>query len=147
VHRWSLLIVVQRHATQSSLFIILQVHSTCFGCQYVKSKNTHSRAKIVTNRYVSVTPWQLLVFAHITLQYWIYFFCRLGKQIFSRPLSPSVSLLLRFVYNWLQFLGTAKHLEEKRRQILVNKIVTGFLRKKNGWNTVPGNIPPHVRPC
>ena len=33
MHRWSILIVVQRHATQSSLFIILQVHSTCFGCQ------------------------------------------------------------------------------------------------------------------
>jgi len=28
-----ILIIVQRHATQSSLFIILQVHSTCFGCQ------------------------------------------------------------------------------------------------------------------
>ena len=27
------LIVVQRDATQSSLFIILQVNSTCFGCQ------------------------------------------------------------------------------------------------------------------
>ena len=25
--------IVQRDATQSSLFIILQVHSTCFGCQ------------------------------------------------------------------------------------------------------------------
>ena len=27
------LIIVQRDATQSSPFIILQVHSTCFGCQ------------------------------------------------------------------------------------------------------------------
>jgi hypothetical protein len=27
------LIIIQRDATQSSLFIILQVHSTCFGCQ------------------------------------------------------------------------------------------------------------------
>ena len=27
------LIIVQRDATQSSLFVILQVHSTCFGCQ------------------------------------------------------------------------------------------------------------------
>jgi len=32
-HRWSTLIIVQRDATQSSLFCILQVHSTCFGCQ------------------------------------------------------------------------------------------------------------------
>ena len=31
-HR-SISIIVQRDATQSSLFIILQVHSTCFGCQ------------------------------------------------------------------------------------------------------------------
>ena len=29
----SILIIIQRDATQSSLFIILQVHSTCFGCQ------------------------------------------------------------------------------------------------------------------
>ena len=28
-----ILIIVQRDATQNSLFIILQVHSTCFGCQ------------------------------------------------------------------------------------------------------------------
>ena len=33
VHRWSISITVQRDATQSSLFIILQVHSTCFKCQ------------------------------------------------------------------------------------------------------------------
>jgi len=25
--------IVQRNATQSCIFIILQVHSTCFGCQ------------------------------------------------------------------------------------------------------------------
>jgi len=29
----SILIIVQRDATQSNLFIILQVHPTCFGCQ------------------------------------------------------------------------------------------------------------------
>jgi len=28
-----MLIIAQRDATQSSLFIVLQVHSTCFGCQ------------------------------------------------------------------------------------------------------------------
>jgi len=33
VHRYSTLIIVQRDATQRSLFIILQVHSTCFGFQ------------------------------------------------------------------------------------------------------------------
>ena len=33
VHRWSILTIVRRDATQSILFIIVQVHSTCFGCQ------------------------------------------------------------------------------------------------------------------
>jgi hypothetical protein len=33
VHRRSISIIVQRDATQRSLFIILQVNSTCFGCQ------------------------------------------------------------------------------------------------------------------
>ena len=38
---YSLLIIVQRDATQSSLFIILQVHSTCFGCQLHPSSGLH----------------------------------------------------------------------------------------------------------
>ena len=41
VHRWSILIIVKRNATQSSLFIILQVHSTCFGCQPHPSSGVH----------------------------------------------------------------------------------------------------------
>jgi len=41
VHRWSILITVQRDTTQSSLFIILQVHSTCFGCQPHPSSALH----------------------------------------------------------------------------------------------------------
>jgi len=41
IHRWSILIIVQRNATQSSLFIILQVHSTCFGCQPHPSSGVH----------------------------------------------------------------------------------------------------------
>ena len=41
VHRWSILIIVQRDATQNSLFIILQVHSTCFGCQLRPSSGVH----------------------------------------------------------------------------------------------------------
>ena len=40
-NRWSILIIVQRNATQSSLFIILQVHSTCFGCQPHPSSGVH----------------------------------------------------------------------------------------------------------
>jgi len=34
-------IIVQRDATQSSLFITLQVHSTCFGCQPHPSSGVH----------------------------------------------------------------------------------------------------------
>ena len=41
MHRWSILIIVQRDATLSSLFIILQVHSTCFGCQPHPSPGVH----------------------------------------------------------------------------------------------------------
>ena len=41
VHRSSILIVVRRDATKSSLFIILQVHSTCFGCQPHPSSGVH----------------------------------------------------------------------------------------------------------
>jgi len=41
VHRWSILIIVQRAATQSSLFNILQVHCTCFGCQPHPSSRVH----------------------------------------------------------------------------------------------------------
>ena len=33
MRRWSILMIVQRDATQTNLFIILQVHSTCSGCQ------------------------------------------------------------------------------------------------------------------
>jgi len=41
VHRWSILIIVQRDATQSSLFIILRARSTCFGCQPHPSSRVH----------------------------------------------------------------------------------------------------------
>ena len=41
VHRRSILIIVQQDATQSSLFIILQVHSTSFGCQPHPSSGVH----------------------------------------------------------------------------------------------------------
>ena len=36
-----ILIIVQRDATQSSLFIILQFQSTCFGCQPHPSSGVH----------------------------------------------------------------------------------------------------------
>jgi len=36
-----ILIIVLPDATQSNLFITLQVHSTCFGCQPHPSSGTH----------------------------------------------------------------------------------------------------------
>jgi len=50
VHRRSILLIVQRDATQSSIFIILQVHSTCFGCQTHPSSAIH---KTVTTASVT----------------------------------------------------------------------------------------------
>ena len=41
MHHSSILIIVQRDATQSSLFIILQVHSTRFRCQPHPSSGVH----------------------------------------------------------------------------------------------------------
>jgi len=41
VHCWCILIIVKRDATQSSQFIILQVHCTCFGCQPHPSSRVH----------------------------------------------------------------------------------------------------------
>jgi hypothetical protein len=43
------LIIVQRDATQSSLFVVLQVHATYFGCQH-PSSSVH---KTVTTAYVT----------------------------------------------------------------------------------------------
>ena len=37
----TILIIVQRDATQSTLFISLQVHFTCFGCQPHPSSGAH----------------------------------------------------------------------------------------------------------
>ena len=41
MHRCSILITVERDPTKSSLFIILRVHSTCFGCQPHPSSGVH----------------------------------------------------------------------------------------------------------
>jgi len=48
-----ILVIVQRDATRSSLFIILQFHSTCFGCQPHPSSGVH---KTVTTAFG--TAWQ-----------------------------------------------------------------------------------------
>ena len=44
----SILIIVQRDATQSSLFIILQVHSTCFDRQPHPSPGVHKTVTIAS---------------------------------------------------------------------------------------------------
>ena len=70
MHRWSVLIMVQWDATKSSLFIILRVHSTCFGCQPHPSSGEHKtvtrtsgtvQAKIghVGGRQLHSTAWTL----------------------------------------------------------------------------------------
>jgi len=41
IRKFTVLIILQWDATQSSLFIILQVHSTCFGCQPHPSSGVH----------------------------------------------------------------------------------------------------------
>ena len=41
VRNVTVLIIVQRDATQSSIFIILEVHCTCFGCQPHPSSGVH----------------------------------------------------------------------------------------------------------
>jgi len=41
VHLWSILIIVQRDAIESRLFIVLQVQSTCFWCQPHPSSGVH----------------------------------------------------------------------------------------------------------
>ena len=43
-----ILIIVQRDATQSSLFIILKVHSTCFGCQPQPQSGVHKTVTTVS---------------------------------------------------------------------------------------------------
>ena len=45
---FTILVIAQRDATQSSLFIILQVHYTCFGCQPHPLSGVH---KTVTTAY------------------------------------------------------------------------------------------------
>jgi len=50
VHRWCISIIVQWDATQSSLFIILQVHSTCFRCQPHPSSGVR-KCKTVTTAF------------------------------------------------------------------------------------------------
>ena len=42
IYNWCISIIVQRDTTQSSLFIILRVHSTCFLCRPHPSSGVHN---------------------------------------------------------------------------------------------------------
>ena len=101
VHRWSTLITVQRDATQSSLFIILQVHSTLFGCQQHSSSGVHKTVTTASGTghmfCTSLQRGPLYMFrmsttsiirstqnCNYSLQYWSYFLC-----IYLPPTWPS----------------------------------------------------------
>jgi hypothetical protein len=51
----TILIVVQRDATQNSLFIILQGHSTCVGCQPQPSSGVHKTVTTATTVTTAAT--------------------------------------------------------------------------------------------
>jgi hypothetical protein len=72
VHRWSILIlvIVERHATQSSLFIILQVHSTCFGCQRPSNVANWTRWREVAAQKIWPVP-EAVVTVLCTLWVWL----------------------------------------------------------------------------
>ena len=88
VYRWSILIIVQRDATQSSLFITLQFHAKCFGCQQHPSSGVH---KTVTTASctghifcaaISLQRGQSPIIrstqnCNYSLRYWSYFFVQL----------------------------------------------------------------------
>ena len=100
MHRWSILIIFQRDATQGSLFIIPQVHSTCFGCQPHPSSGVH---KIVTaasgtcHIFVQLPPSSVAKTTPIirstqncnySLRYWSYFL-----RNYLPPTWPSLATL------------------------------------------------------
>jgi len=58
VYRRCVLIIVKLDATQSSLFVILQVHSTCFGCQPHQSSGIHKTAATSLQRGKAQTCWR-----------------------------------------------------------------------------------------
>ena len=63
------LIIVQRDATQISLFIILQVHSTCFGCRPHPSSGVH-KTVTTASRTVQLTPSDVAKLGHVGGRQW-----------------------------------------------------------------------------
>ena len=60
----SILIIVQLDATQRSLFIILQVHSTCFGCQPHPSSGVHKTVTTASGT-VQLPPSNVAKLGHV----------------------------------------------------------------------------------
>jgi len=68
VHRWFILIIAQRDASQSSLFITLQVHSTCFGCQPHPSSGVHKTVTTASGTghfFVQLPPSNVAKLGHL----------------------------------------------------------------------------------
>ena len=60
----SLSIIFQRDATQSGIFIILQVHSICFGCQPHPSSGIHKTVTTASGT-VQLPPSNVAKFGHV----------------------------------------------------------------------------------
>ena len=61
---WNILINVQRDAKQSSLFIILQVHCTCFGCQTHTTSGVHKTVTTASGT-VQLPPSNVAQLGHV----------------------------------------------------------------------------------
>jgi len=63
-----ILIIVQRDAIQSSLFIILQAHSTCFGCQPHPPSGVHKTVTTTSGTghiFVQLPPTNVAKLGHV----------------------------------------------------------------------------------
>jgi len=91
MHRWSLLITVQRDATQSSLFIILQVHSTRFGCQ------PHPSYRVNKNCNHSLRYWSATSLQHSQPRAWPRW-----REVASckKKMTSTGGCSYSFVYSW-----------------------------------------------
>ena len=68
MHRWSILITAQRDATQSTLFIILQVQSPRFRCQPRPSSVVHKTVTTASGTghiFVQLPPSNEIGRAHV----------------------------------------------------------------------------------
>ena len=85
VHRSSVLTIVQTDATQSSLFIILQVHFTCIGCQTHPSSGVHKTVTTASGT-VQVPPANVAKLVHV------------GERYLHKNMTCTGGCSYRFVY-------------------------------------------------